>query len=359
MMDISHQPLVSVLTPVHNGASYLVECIESVLRQTYQNYEYIIVNNCSTDGTLEIAKQYAATDVRIRVYTNNKFVGVIDNHNIAFSQMSPSARYCKLVSADDVIFPRCIEQMVLLAEANPQVGVVGSYQLSGDIVRWQGFSYPHAVVAGREIGRRCILGSQVLWKGKSLVGFGSPTSLLYRADLVRNNPPFYPNPSPHADTSACFRILQTSEFGFVYEVLSYERTHAESQTSTCREVNTYASQRLSDLIEYGASYLSSIELEQQVKETLKYYHRFLAVKYCVGFRNSEFWEYHKSRLHELGYPLTRGALLKAAALTVLEEGVNPALALKKLQKYRTGRRSTDAAANAKTRVAVDNGLAKC
>jgi hypothetical protein len=116
---------------------------------------------------------------------------------------------------------------------------------------------------------------------------------------------------------------------------------------------------LSDLIEYGASYLSSIELEQQVKETLKYYHRFLAVKYCVGFRNSEFWEYHKSRLHELGYPLTRGALLKAAALTVLEEGVNPALALKKLQKYRTGRRPTDAAANAKTRVAVDNGLAKC
>src|SRR5690349_12438950 len=117
MMDISHQPLVSVLTPVYNGAAYLVECIESVLRQTYQNYEYIIVNNCSTDGTLEIAEKYAAADGRIRVHTNNKFVGVIDNHNIAFSQMSPSARYCKLVSADDAIFPRCIEQMVLLAEA--------------------------------------------------------------------------------------------------------------------------------------------------------------------------------------------------------------------------------------------------
>ena len=77
-MNTVEQPLVSILTPVYNGADYLAECIESVLQQTYQNYEYIIVNNCSTDGTLQIALDYALKDKRIRVLNNEKFVGVID-----------------------------------------------------------------------------------------------------------------------------------------------------------------------------------------------------------------------------------------------------------------------------------------
>ena len=352
-MDIVNPPLISVLTPVYNGASYLAECIESVLRQTYQNYEYIVVNNCSTDGTLAIAEKYAARDGRIRVHSNRKFVGATDNHNIAFGQISPSARYCKIVSADDLIFPLCLEKMVLLAEASPQVGLVGSYQLSDDVVRWQGFRYPQAVVAGREAGRHCILGPQMFWKGKPLIGFGSPTSLMYRADCARSNPCFYPTPSPHSDTSACFRILQTSDFGFVHEILSYERTHTQSQTYASKQINTYVSQTLSDLIEYGASYLSDRELERQVEQTLKCYRRFLAVNYCVGFRNKEFWDYHEKRLRELGYPLTRGTLLRAAALTILEEGVNPARALGKLQKYLTGRRPQNAVVNTQSRAAVD------
>ena len=56
-MSPMEQPLVSVLTPVYNGEPYLGECIESVLNQTYQNFEYIIVNNCSKDRTLEIARE--------------------------------------------------------------------------------------------------------------------------------------------------------------------------------------------------------------------------------------------------------------------------------------------------------------
>ena len=53
-------PLVSVVTPVYNGETYLAACIESVLSQSYSNWEYVIVNNCSTDRTLDIASDYAA-----------------------------------------------------------------------------------------------------------------------------------------------------------------------------------------------------------------------------------------------------------------------------------------------------------
>jgi hypothetical protein len=92
-------------------------------------------------------------------------------------------------------------------------------------------------------------------------------------------------------------------------------------------------QNLSDLLQYGPSYLSKDELERQVGETLKFYHRFLAVNYFVGSKGKDFWDYHKGRLKELGYPLTPFALLKAGVLTVVRESVNPGQAIAKLWKH--------------------------
>src|SRR5713101_6628853 len=99
-IDIQMQPLVSVVTPVYNGEKYLAECIESILAQTYQNWEYIIVNNCSTDGSPAIAQAYAKKDARIRIHNNHEFVGMIQNHNIAFRQIALESKYCKMVHAD-------------------------------------------------------------------------------------------------------------------------------------------------------------------------------------------------------------------------------------------------------------------
>ena len=64
-LSLHEQPQVSVITPVYNGEEFLSECIQSVLSQTYQNWDYTIVNNRSTDRTLEIAQSYAARDPRI------------------------------------------------------------------------------------------------------------------------------------------------------------------------------------------------------------------------------------------------------------------------------------------------------
>ena len=264
-------PLVSVVTPVYNGEKYLSECIESVLTQTYKNFEYVIVNNCSTDGLLKIALSYAEKDERIHVNSNNNFVGVIENHNIAFSLISPAAKYCKVVSADDFIFPECIARMVEVADANPSVGIVGSYQLSGSYIRWQGFRYPREVIPGREMCRQNFLGDD------NEFGFGTPTSLLYRADLVRETDTFYPNLTAEADTSACFKYLKNTDFGFVFQVLSYERTHGETQSAKSKNINRYVSSNLSDIIQYGPYYLSKEEHDKVLKRHLNYYHRFLAV----------------------------------------------------------------------------------
>lgn len=323
-MSAHEEPLVSVLTPVYNGEDFLAECIESVLKQTYQNYEYVIVNNCSTDRTLAVSKQYAKQDSRIRIHNNEVFVPVIENHNIAFSLMSPAAKYCKVVSADDFLFPECIARLVECAEANPAAGMIGSYQLSGTSIRWQGFSYPKALISGVDLCRQMFLG------GDKEFGFGTPTSLLYRADLVRASNAFYPNSSPHADTSACFSALRSSDFGFVYQVLSYERKHRNTQSYRSAQINRYSSACLNDLVHYGPLYLSDKELKQELNAILDDYHRFLAVNWLIGFRDKDFWSYHETRLRELGFPLRRSALVKAALIAVFRKILNPEQAIRKL-----------------------------
>ncbi len=323
-MSLREEPLVSILTPVYNMEHFLPQCIESVLSQTYKNYEYIIVNNCSTDRSLEIALECAKKDSRIRVHNNERFVGVIENHNSAFRLMSPAAKYCKVVSADDFIFPDCLTKMVEFAEANPCVGIVGSYQLSGNHILWQGFEYPRTVFPGCEICRRIFL------RGEKSFGFGAPTSLLYRAELVRTSEAFYPNPSPHSDTSACFEHLRNSSFGFVYQVLSYEQTHQATQSAKSAQMDRYSSAYLNDVIQYGPFYLNKEEIELVLNRQLKGYHRFLAANYFCRSGDQEFWSYHKGRLAELGCPLSRFTLLKAGLLTILQEAPNPGKAAAKL-----------------------------
>lgn len=69
---------------------------------------------------------------------NQQFVGVIENHNIAFRHIAANSTYTKVVSADDWLYPGCIEAMVRLAERNPSVGIVQSYVTNVNGIRWNG-----------------------------------------------------------------------------------------------------------------------------------------------------------------------------------------------------------------------------
>lgn len=310
--------MVSVLTPVYNGEAYLGECIQSVLAQTYANWEYIIVNNFSTDGTLTIAEEYAKRDDRIRVFSNDRLLEIIANHNRAFRAISPASKYCKVVSADDWIFANFLEKTVALAEANPSVGIVGSYQLSGGAGKWyvrtDGLPYYSTVVPGRDICRAHLL--------TGLSVFGNPTSNLYRSDLVRASDAFYPNATAEADVSACFQHLRSADFGFVHQVLSYERLHEAQVTTARRDLNAYLSSKLGDLLEYGPFYLSQAEMERRVKERLDEYYKFLALS-AVHLRNRRFWRYHRNRLKELGHPLSALKLGGAIGAKLLDLAFNP------------------------------------
>ena len=195
-MAVKSQPLVSVVTPLYNAEEYLADCIKSILAQTYDHWEYVIVNNCSTDRSLEIAQYYTHQDTRIRLHDNDEFLNQMQNWNHALRQISAESKYCKVVHADDWLFPECIARMVELAEANPSVGIVGAYRLDEKWVNLDGLPYPSMVVPGREICRLTLLGD--------LYVFGSPTSLLIRSDFIRNREAFYDEHIVQADKKVCY-----------------------------------------------------------------------------------------------------------------------------------------------------------
>jgi glycosyltransferase involved in cell wall biosynthesis len=320
-LSMSDGALVSVLTPVYNGEAYLAECIESVLGQTYSNWEYVILNNCSKDGTLQIAERYARLDKRIRVCGNEVLLDIIANHNKAFGLISADSKYCKVVSADDWLFPECLMRMVSLAEANPSVGIVGSYQLSGGGRNWRDWQvrfdevpYPSAVIPGHEICRSYLLGGPYV--------FGTPTSTLYRSDLIKGDDNFYPNSSAEADTSACYKCLQRSDFGFVHQVLSFERDGHVRTTTRSRSLSAYTPSTISDLLEYGEKFLSRDERDKRVDQLMRNYYIFLASS-AINFRERQFWAYHKERLKTLGYPLSVTRLSKAIFVKLLDLWLNP------------------------------------
>ena len=313
-MNIASQPLVSIVTPVYNEEEHLAECIESILAQSYQNWDCTIVNNCSTDRSLEIARHYVAKDPRIRIHDNEQFLEMTPNHNVAMRQISPASRYCKVVLGDDRIFPRCLEEMVAVGEEYPSVGVVSAYEQFGQQVRITGLPHEQRLVGGREACRQFLLGKLLL--------FGSQTSVLYRADLVRGRNPFYVETNMYADFEACFALLRTSDLGFVHEVLTFSRPRAGSIGVIAADMGAAFGSLLGMLFTYGRECLNEGEFEECLDRNLSLYYRFLGRRLFVE-RDARFWSYHKRTLANVGIRFSRVRLAKAAAEQLFVSVLNP------------------------------------
>ncbi len=297
------RPLVSIVTPVYNGESYLAECIESVLAQTYQEWEYIIVNNRSTDRTLEIARSYAGKDDRIRIIDNETFVDVIQNHNIAFQSISGSSKYCKIVQADDLLFPECVARMVALCEENPGVGVVGAYSLTGNVVKSGGLEYPESIFPGREVAKRTLLGQ--------IYPFLSPSSSMVRASFIHKNNPYYCGEKLDADMEAIFRDFTECDFGFIYQILTYVRRNPDSVTARDKKgANSQLLSHIRLLRKYGPVYLEQAECRDREAELWKRYYQQLAL-HALRFYKRPFWRNQIEELEKIGCSFDRPRLVKS------------------------------------------------
>ena len=209
---MNDKPLVSILSPVYNGEEHIEDCIKAVLNQTYGNFEYIIVDNASTDNTPAIIRKYAEQDQRIKTFRNQTTVCMEDNCNVCAQHSSDKAKWIKYALADDYLFPDCVEKMVDVGESDEQIGMVSAYRMAGNMVTNLGLPIEQKVFEGSYILKRQIL-------RKLHVASSSPNTVMYRRDVFLELHGFN-NKYDHSDTEVAFRLLDRYKLGFVHYVLT-------------------------------------------------------------------------------------------------------------------------------------------
>jgi glycosyltransferase involved in cell wall biosynthesis len=114
-----NSPRVSIGVPVYNGENYLQEALDSLLNQTYEDFEIILSDNASTDKTREIAESFAARDPRIRYFRNEENLGAARNYNLVFELARGD--YFKWAAHDDLCGPELLEQCVSVLDGDPSI----------------------------------------------------------------------------------------------------------------------------------------------------------------------------------------------------------------------------------------------
>lgn len=115
-------PTVSIVLPCYNGANFLAKSIDSVVAQTYAYWELILVNDCSTDNSLEIMQQYVKKDSRIRIINNEQNLKLPGALNRGFREAK--GKYLTWTSHDNRMAPTMLEEFVAYLDANPDKGLV-------------------------------------------------------------------------------------------------------------------------------------------------------------------------------------------------------------------------------------------
>jgi len=119
------KPLVSVVIPVYNAALYVEESLRSIINQTYNNLEILVIDDCSKDDSVKIVENIAKTDPRVRLIKNKSNLGIGGNRDKGIK--NSKGKYICWQDADDVSLPDRIEQQVDFLENHPKVGVVGGF----------------------------------------------------------------------------------------------------------------------------------------------------------------------------------------------------------------------------------------
>jgi hypothetical protein len=213
--------------------------------------------------------------------------------------MHPDARYCKVAQADDVLMPRCLEEMVALAETDEAIGLVGAYTLLQDSVFLDGLDFREQVLDGRVVGRRYFEGGPYI--------LGTPTTCLYRSEVVRAHPEFYPVSARTGDAHAALRTLADHRFGFVHQVLTVTRRNAGSISDSWSGMGVDPLTRRVLLELYGTRFLEPDALDR-TRSRLEHRHYRVLGEGVLMRRPKTFWDLHRRELAVAGLGVGRAKL---------------------------------------------------
>jgi glycosyltransferase involved in cell wall biosynthesis len=247
------KPLVSILMAVYNGEKYLREAIDSILNQTFTDFEFLIVNDGSTDSTENIILSY--TDVRIRYIKNEENLKLIATLNKGLDLAQ--GKYIARMDADDISLPERLEKQVAFMEKNPNIGLLGTW------VRNIGGVNDYDITFNS--GHRNIR-FELFFHNY----FHHP-SVMLRTEILRNYNLYFPNVLHAEDYAFWINLSNYTEFEILPVFLLHYRSHGDNiselhkdfqknQTSDCRKmqiislgiaINQHVFDTYEDFIEFG------------------------------------------------------------------------------------------------------------
>lgn len=234
----NEKPLITMIIPVYNSRKYIADCIESVLKQTYQNFQLILIDDGATDGSGKICDHYAQEDKRIEViHKNNAGVSEAKNTGLAHAK----GEYIKLMDHDDYLHPQALELCMNLAEQTgadiiqhswvymredtkkPFVAPIGQSR-HWMLDRGEAILQIEPATYKKELGERSTLASVVLW------------SKLFKRHIF-DGVRFDPSVKIHEDQRIVHRLLSRAINGVAYTdtVLYFFRETPESLSRKSRK----------------------------------------------------------------------------------------------------------------------------
>ena len=216
---INH-PAVSVIMPVYNGATYLTEAIQSILQQTFDNFEFIIIDDGSEDRSVDIIKAFQKSDKRVILKDNEENRGIVYSLNYGIS--IARGKYVARMDCDDISNHRRLENQVGFLERNPEIGVVGS---KAYIIDEKGQIYAQIDVPERHF--------EIFWN----LFFQNPIlhpSVMLRMDILQDISIYDECMSFSQDYELWTRLIERVSFHNIQKPLLYYRIHNFNVTNKHR-----------------------------------------------------------------------------------------------------------------------------
>ena len=248
---------VSVCLPAYNCAPYMAEAIESVLEQTYADFQFIIIDDCSTDDTRSIIRRYASRDGRIRSLENEQNAGMVQNWNRCLQEAR--GEHVKFLFGDDRLASRdALKAMVDVMDADRSLSLVASSRYVIDersrvVKQLSRYGSRDIVMSGHEVIRDCLLEQRNL--------IGEPSVVLFRRSQAGRG--FDPRYRQFVDLEMWFHLLEQGGFAYLQEPLCSFRVHDRQATTVNLDGNVQIDEQILLLNEYAARpYLRLSSLER-------------------------------------------------------------------------------------------------
>lgn len=208
-MNVTSPPRISVVLPVYNCVKYVREAVESVLAQTYGNFELVIVDDGSTDGSAEVLRSFSDPRIRVITFAENRGIVSALNHGIRSSRSELIAR----MDADDICLPQRFERQVRFLDTHPDVQLCGSGTRSFGDETW----LFRPIEGAPRIHARLFFGHAL-----------DHPSIMFRRAFIERFDLAYSGEFPHAEDLDLFqRAAECGSLANLPEVLLVTRAHSE------------------------------------------------------------------------------------------------------------------------------------